>query len=65
MNVIVLDFGMHQVFSKIEELLGYVFRIVTNDIIEEVLDYIFFVNIVFNANAVNEGFNFGYFFLLG
>jgi hypothetical protein len=65
MNIIVLDFGMHQVFGKIEKVFGYVFRIVTNYIIEEVLDYIFFVNIVFNANAVDEGFNFVYFFLLG
>jgi hypothetical protein len=65
MNIIVLDFGMHQVFSEIEKVFGYVFRIVTNYIIEEVLDYIFFVNIVFNANAVDEGFNFVYFFLLG
>jgi hypothetical protein len=65
MNIVVLDFGVHQVFGKIEKLFGYVFRIVTNYIIEEVLDYIFFVNIVFNANAVDEGFNFVYFFLLG
>ena len=54
MNVVVLDFGMHQVFSKIKKLFGYVFRIVTNDIVEKVLDYIFFVNIVFDANPVNE-----------
>ena len=65
MNIVVLDFGVHQVFGKIEKLFGYVFRIVTNNIVEEVLDYIFFVNIVFNANAVDEGFNFVYFFLLG
>ena len=65
MNIIVLDFGMHQVFGKIEKFCGYVFRIVTNNIVEEVLDYIFFVNIVFNTNAVDEGFNFVYFFLLG
>jgi hypothetical protein len=54
MNIIVLDFGMHQVFGKIEKVFGYVFRIVTNYIIEEVLDYIFFVNIVFNTNTINE-----------
>ena len=64
MNVVVLDFGMHQVFSEIKKLFGYVFRIVTNYIIEEVLDYIFFVNIVFNANTINKGFYFVYFFLL-
>jgi hypothetical protein len=65
MNIIVLDFGMHQVFGKIEKLSGYVFRIVTNYIIEEILDYIFFINIVFNANTINERFDFIYFFLLG
>jgi hypothetical protein len=65
MNIIVLDFGMHQVFGKIEKVFGYVFRIVTNNIVEEVLDYIFFVDIVFNTNAVDEGFDFVYFFLLG
>ena len=54
MNIVVLDFGVHQVFGKIEKLFGYVFRIVTNNMVEEVLDYIFFINIVFNANTIDE-----------
>jgi len=50
MNIIILYLRMHQVFNKTQQIPTNILRVITNDIIEEILDYILFINVVLCAD---------------